>query len=43
MDNKIKINNIPKGYEIDQENSTVEKIVLVKKSISKRLGRTFYR
>lgn len=33
MDNKIKINSIPKGYEIDQENSTVEKIVLVKKSI----------
>ena len=34
MSNKIiKINNIPKGYEIDQENSTTEKIILVKKSI----------
>ena len=33
MDNKIKINNIPKGYEIDQQNSTTEKIILVKKSI----------
>ena len=33
MDNKIKINNVPKGYEIDQQNSTTEKIILVKKSI----------
>ena len=33
MDNKIKVNNIPKGYEIDQQNSTTEKIILVKKSI----------
>ena len=34
MSNKIiKMNNIPEGYEIDQKNSTIEKIVLVKKSI----------
>jgi hypothetical protein len=34
MSNKIiKMNNIPDGYEIDQKNSTIEKIVLVKKSI----------
>lgn len=32
-DKIIKMNNIPEGYKIDQENSTVEKIVLVKKSI----------
>ena len=32
MSNKIiKMNNIPKGYKIDQENSTIEKIILVKK------------
>ena len=34
MSNKIiKMNNIPDGYEIDQKNSTIEKIVLVKKFI----------
>ena len=32
-DKIIKMNNIPDGYEIDQKNSTIEKIVLVKKSI----------
>ena len=32
-DKIIKMNNIPEGYEIDQKNSTIEKIVLVKKSI----------
>lgn len=34
MSNKIiKMNNIPEGYEIDQKNSTIEKIVLIKKFI----------